>query len=237
MTKSIPKYIEVTGIVDAPLEHVWDDDEPESNYDEEVPILEARISEMSDRATVALSTGLAEWVAWRMSKHSDDRMLFNYTEAIWAAIVDWHYIEPEDNPEENLPWADWKGPVRGPKCAVASILSEIVDCAMDEEPASPETVYLANVVAHVLPDIKPFRLWRNGVIDRLTMLYPVNDDEPTGVPVPKEVLDLSFDFKPEMSNKLLDSYVRCLVYKKNSYLRSPQQMRKAGFKGTPYQLF
>ena len=234
MTNLIPKYIVATGIVDALLEHDCDDNDPELMYDEEVPRLEVRISKLSFRATVALAAGFAEWVAWRMSKHSDDQMLFNYIEAIWAAVVDWHYIEPKDNPEENLLWANWQGPVRGPMCATASVLSEAVNSAMDEEPASPEAVRLSNLVEHVIPNVKSFRKWRNQAIDRLTKLYPVDDNEPTGIPVPKEVLDPSFDFKPEISTKLIDRYLKSLDYRKNPYLRSPQEMQKAGFKGTPY---
>lgn len=235
MNLPIPEYIEAAGILDPPLEHDWGEKIPESIYDE-IPRLEGRISKLTDRATVTLAAGMAEWVAWRVSKYSDDPMLFNYIEAVYAANIDWNYIEPEDNPLENLLRAEWKGPARGPMRAAASILSEVVDCAMDEEPASPETVSLSNLVEYVIPDLKPYRLWRNGVIDRLTALYPVNDDEPTGDPVPREVLDLRVDFKPKMSTNLLDQYLKNLDYKNNFYLRSPKQMIKSGFKGTPYQL-
>ena len=57
-----------------------------------------------------------------------------------------------------------------------------------------------------------------------------------GLPVPRELLDPKMTVKPQTVGKLLERYLKGLDYKKNPCLRSPAEMRKAGFKGKPYTL-
>lgn len=235
MALSIPRYIQETGIVEAPIQYKWPDS-PFDAYGEENPRFENKLVKISDRGVVAFSAGIAEWIAWRLIKHTNDPMLFNYIEAVWAAIVDWTYMDPKNNPEDKLEWDDFDGPILEPLCAATMKMGEIIFLVSDEQPITDDGVSMANLLEFVLPNTKSFREWRNWAIEQLRRLTPrISEDDSLGVPVPREALDPQFDFKPDMTAKLIDSYLKTLDYKKNPYLQSPEKMKKTGFKGTAYR--
>ena len=104
MPISLPKYIDTTGIIDHPIEHSWDDDDPEFVYARLDERLQHRIAKISDRGQLVLSCGFAEWIGWRLKKFSDDPMLFNKIEAVYAGIIDWRYLSTRKLPNRQ----DWK---------------------------------------------------------------------------------------------------------------------------------
>lgn len=236
MAISMPKFIIDTGIVDAPIDYSWPKDVYDA-YGHDNPRLENKLAKASDRGVVAFSAMVAEWIAWRLSKHSGDPILLNYIEAMWAAVIDWEYIDFNNNPEEELNWKDWEGLVLRPLCATTRRLGRTMNSVMTDQSILYEAVTLTNLLELITPDIKVFRKWRNWAIDRLIEATPRNEEknEHLGTPVPREILDPTFSYKPEMKSNLLDSYLKNLDYKKNPYLRSPYVMRKNGFRGTPYQ--
>jgi hypothetical protein len=232
MVLSIPKYIEEAGVIGAPLTYKWEDDNHRNYWAPGVPALEYKIGKCAGRAVVTLSAGIAEWVAWRLSEFLEDNTLFDCIEAVYASVIDWRYFNP---PSQPIKWG--KGPVRGPADVTRYLLVKAVDEASGDEDVAERAVALAKLVEHVLPDsVKSFRKWRNEAIARLRKIEPLDLDEPDGNPVPREVLDPNFEFKPEESAKLLAKFLKSLDYRKNAYLSSPEKMLKAGFKGTPYQL-
>jgi hypothetical protein len=235
MPRAIPHYIAAAGVQDAPLK-AWNDKDPRGAYGDEVPRLARTIVRIADRASLLLAAALAEWVAYRLQPHTDERLLFDYIDAARASVVDLAYTDVEANPEEALEWKDWKGPVRGPMAAAARKLGEVVEMVDAEAPTVADVVYLANLVEFTLVDVKAFRKWRNWAIDRLLELAPLDDESPLGEPLPIEALDPEADFDPQHSKKLLRAFLATLDPKTNRWLRSPAQMKKAGFKGKPYEL-
>lgn len=232
MALKIPKYIELTGIVDTPITHDWDNANPLKAYYCEDSRLEHRIAGTSDRGVIALSAGFAEWVAWRMQKHVADPVLFQLIEAIWASIVDWRYIRPFGL----LKREEWNGPLGGPIWAAANLLRKVKKLISGNEFAWPEAVCLSYLVLHVIPDPKPFKDWRRFAIRRLVATYPQNKDDLLGEPVPREITDPDFEYKPEMAKDLLGSFLEKIDPSENPYLSAPKEMLEAGFKGTPYSL-
>ena len=57
-----------------------------------------------------------------------------------------------------------------------------------------------------------------------------------GEALPPQILDLDFDYKHENREELVNEYLNSLNWEDNPFLRSPEQMKGLGFKGTPYQL-
>jgi hypothetical protein len=233
---AIPSYIQEAGIVDTPLTGEWNDDQHPNDWAVEAPALQERISKICDRGIVALCAGIAEWAAWRLSPHTDDRMLFQYIEAVRAGIVDWSYLDPERSPMLTIDLKDWTGPVRRSLAVATLRLGKAVDQSIREEDVTSEPVFEANLVERIIPDRAPFRKWRDAAIVRLKEFDPMGPEPRTGRPVPREVLDPNNKVKAEDGDKILDQYLKGLDYTSNPYLRSPDEMRKAGFKGTPYKL-
>jgi hypothetical protein len=228
----MPTYIDRSGVIDAPIKYDWDDEDPSDVYIGEDERLRNRIRAGSNRAIVALSAGFAEWIAWRLSKVCPEGVLFEAIEAVWAGIIDWHYLKPL----RSLDWESWQGPSRGPICAAFNLLSNVIDIAERDQSPSPECLCLSQLVLHVIPKAKPFKDWRRRTIQRLSQVYPLDIDNILGPPVPREALDPDFDFKPETADKLLSNFLKKLDHSKNPFLRSPNAMVKAGFMGTPYVL-
>jgi hypothetical protein len=235
MRRTIPEYIAAARVQEGPLK-AWNDADPRGAYGDEVPRLARMVVRISDRGSMLLAAALAEWVAFRLQPHSPERLLFDYIDAVRACVVDLAYTDVEANPEQSLHWKDWKGPVRGPMAAAARKLGEVVEQVELEEPSDSDVVYLANLVEHTLADVKPFRKWRNWAIDRLLELASIDDDRPLGDPLPIEMLNPSGGFDPGQSRKLLREFLAGLDPKTNRWLRTPAQMKKAGFKGKPYEL-
>lgn len=235
MTLTIQTHIEKANVIDEPINYTW----PKSSYDaygDENPRFERQLVKISDRGILAFSAGTAEWIAWRVGRYNNDPLLFNYVEAVWAAIVDWKYVDPKNNPEDKLEWYDFDEPIKKPICAAAMKLGQTVYLASTEQGCVSEAVSMANLLEFIISNKRAFSEWRNWAIDQLKKLTPrISEEDCLGVPVPREALDPGFDFKPEMTEKLIDKYLTGLDYKKNPYLRTPEQMKKAGFKGTPYR--
>jgi len=57
-----------------------------------------------------------------------------------------------------------------------------------------------------------------------------------GQPFPREALNPDIDYEPEDRERYLSRFLEGLDWKKNSFLRPPADMKKLGFKGTPYKL-
>jgi hypothetical protein len=233
MTLSLPSYIEKANVHEMPVEYEWKDERPALHYGDENMRLRNRISDISYRGIILFCTGCAEWVVWRLSKASQDDEPFLAIEAAQAATVDIMYFNTDYKPDRE----NWRGPIRGALFASSYLLREtICDVSIFEPAARYDGVCLSNLTEHVLLKHAPFRKWRKATLDRLAELFPYDKNNKLGSLVPKELLDSNFEFSPESSTQLMRSFLSSLDYKRNPYLRSPEEMLKAGFKGTPYSL-
>jgi hypothetical protein len=52
--------------------------------------------------------------------------------------------------------------------------------------------------------------------------------------VPREAMDPDFDFRPDLTEHLVQDFLRGLDPATNRLLRTPKEMLECGFKGVPY---
>ncbi len=232
MSISMPDYIRAAEVDRDQIQHTWD----ESANDEillDQPRLTERLSGISYRGMLAFSLGSAEWTVWRLSPHLPDRIPFQVIEAAWAATIDWSYLKSFDVPEwaEELP-----APIGGPLDQTFWLLQSAFVSARRIEPFWQSAASLSELALRVLIRPEIFKEWRRSVIDRLTRLHPKQKENRLGTPVPREALDPSYDYRPEVAPELLDKFLKSLDYAQNPYLSSPEEMIAAGFEGTPYSL-
>jgi len=222
-------YLSRANIQDAHLRYKWDDWDVQAVCEPEDAALYDRLGRLSHRALMAFTTGCGEWVVYRFEPLSDDDAPRKHMEAAWAGMVDpWYsrYWEPPDRL--------WLGPVRGPlQLAIIFTLEAKVDAEACGDVAL-SAVRANELTEHVLTDSRPFSAWREHVLQRLEPLYPYRDDDPSGDVVPREALDPGFDFQPELTEKLVQEYLRSLNPQSNRFLRTASEMLENGFGGTPY---
>jgi hypothetical protein len=216
MTLTPADYIRRSGILDWPIKHAWNDADPEFAYTRMDDNLQHRISAMSDRAALTFSAGCAEWVAWRMVGHTNDTFLLERIEATYAAVIDWRYMRRIAMPSRH----QWQGSVRGPLWAAANLLDQMIGLLKGGEFASPESVCLSNLVRSILPDPKPFKEWRRLILKRLAERYPINRQQPLGIPVPREALDPDVDLTPDQAAAAITRFIEELRRNPNPHLGS-----------------
>jgi hypothetical protein len=232
---AIPGFIEEAGVLNSRDPDDWDDGEvPLWMYTEDERLAH-RIDKTCGRGVAGLSAGFAEWIAWRFSKDCDDPVLFHYIEAVWAAVVDWHYIRPVDDVAETPLPEVWKGPVRGPLCTAFNLLEEIVRGRAHSSSAYLTSSCLSKLASHVLPDPEPYKVWRRQAIRRLSVLYPRNEDDELDPPIPRAALDTRIPYTPASADDLIRDYLHGLDFRENPFLSRPEEMVRNGFQGTPYE--
>jgi hypothetical protein len=231
-----PRYIESAHIIQAPINYKWDDVDPAAICGDGDSKLSREIGFLSNQATAALSAGIAEWVAWRLKEHCTEPVLFQKIEAVWAGVIDWHYMQPRDAPSHSLEKSDFQGPARGPIRLAVQFLTAAADAARRGKEPSPHTGCLGKLATHVLKKSKSYQDWLKVVVERLKAMYTVQVGQVFGPPVPREALDPEIDFKPEDTNRYLAAFLETLNPKENPFLRSPEEMMAASFEGTPYKL-
>jgi hypothetical protein len=217
----ISRYIKAADISDEPIRYDWDDNDPSSYYRDNFGF-ETKISKICIRGIVALSTGYAEWIAWRLNNYSKCPILFQAVEAVWAGIVDWSYMAPLA-PTPYSPRSDeWRGAERAPICEAFYNLIEVVESARRSKSALGDCSSLSQLAAHILPNKKSFKEWQVFAIDRLMKLYPRTTSDILGPPLPREVLDPNFDYIPEMAVDLISKYLQNLAQSNNPFLNLPE---------------
>jgi hypothetical protein len=152
---------------------------------------------------------------------------------LWAGVIDQRYATGWEWPEGH----DLSGPVDAALTETNGLLAEIFRLfCIQENGITVQAVYLSFLARHVIPTKAVFDSWLKLVLERLTGHYPRLEGEEIGSPPPRESLDPGFDFRPDMDQQLLGRFLRGLDYTQNPYLRSPEQMLRLGFEGTPYTI-
>jgi hypothetical protein len=233
---SKPHYIAAAPIADAKAEYPWDEWHVEEAYTPPDEELLERYGALTHRAQIAMTIATAEWVVFRFEKLSDDPAPLQVLEAAWAANVDLAhsvYIEPEDD--------DWRGPIRGPLSMVISIVMDALYCADQTDDTAENPAWMSNLALRVLPEQAhpAFSAWRAACLERLEKHYtePLIDDNEDeddlsdlfseeedlgGAPVPREVFDPAFDFRPEMTGALIHRFLSGLDRRTNQFLSDPE---------------
>lgn len=229
MTLRIPKYIQDAAIQDALIRYTWDDWNVQSIYKVENDEFHKRMLGLSHRANFAFAVACGEWSAHRFDLVSDDQTPHQQLEAFWAGIIDPGYVIWSEHPDEY-----WPGPIRGALQLAIIFTLEAMDAAFGYKDPAQSAANAWHLAKHIMTDDKPFMHWKEHVVDRLELLYPLDETDPLGDVVPREAMDPDFDFRPEMTEKLVQAYLDRLTPGLNPVLRTPEQMIESGFKGTPY---
>ncbi len=257
MTREIPNYIAKTGIADAPItEDAGGDFAKVCNYGSKSKKFYELMRGQTCRANWALTSAMAEWVLWRCGTFEDFPDGFLYTEATWAGLIDYRYLNEwkagiHTHPVDSVDRIYEKShPQIRAMWESNYIVSHVYNDLADHLPAGNWINYEANLVRNVLPSNKKrlFTMWLKKVSVRLKELYPYVDSgadlrgeafkkmKPIldGPPVPREVFDLDIDYTHDMADGYLSRFLEGLDHKSNPFLHSPEAMIKAGFQGTPY---
>jgi hypothetical protein len=233
---TIPNYIEALEMRDTEPRFKADSATVAKLFDIEVPVVWNWMVEATERAKLGFAAATAEWVAWRLHGTTDVSDLLHFIEALWAAVIDYRYTQEirHEAPEDKnaigivlfLTWREANAVYRG--------------CQEGRGNAN-DCVRLSLLARHVLPKKHQDALkkWLTVILrERVAKLYQIDEDphNPQGFPVPREAFNPNFDFDPNKTNDLLKAFLENVDHTTNPYLRSPEEMKKLHFEGTPYRL-
>jgi hypothetical protein len=240
-----PSYIVNAGIMGAPIKYKWDNDLAMQFLEPENVRLYDAIDKSNFRAKMALGAVLTEWIVWRFQGHVDLADALHRIEAAWASVIDPAYTK---DLRFNLTRSIHE------KAAFVEGPLELALLALGETYAHYTTgsIYLANPVMkqallarHVIPTKKAFADWLTDTLRRTAEVFPRNGDydEDTETydasheqPVPREFFEPAFEYTEAVAKEALREFLRTLNPSETPYLRSPEETKAQGFKGTPYTL-
>jgi hypothetical protein len=230
MTLPEPSYISAARIADPALRYEWDDWQLQAIFDTDDNSFRDRMGRVSYRAALAFTIATGEWIVRRYDTVSADAEPLLHMEAMWAGVVDSRYVKYWEPTDER-----WLGPIRGPlRLAIIFSLEAMVDAdACGDVGLSADRAL--KVALRVLPESRSYLAWRDRIVPRLEKLYPFDPGDPMGDVVPREALDSDVDFRPEMTEELVNRYLRRVTPESNRFLASPAEMLERDFAGTPYR--
>lgn len=234
----IPPYIEAAGVRGTSPTFKTDLMSLNLLADVEVPSVDTRTRKSSEQAKLAFSAATTEWVAWRLDGVVDVSDLLNFAEGLWAAVIDYRYFREVEHSApkssgglDHVIFRTWQD------------ANSFIRLCPRGQGNSKDCVLLAVLARHVLPKSKQeiFKNWLAVVLDRIKTYWAMDlstkgAEARQGPPVPRVAFDPSLEYMPSMDKKLLGDFLASLDPKTNPYLRSPEEMKKAGFPGTPYKL-
>jgi hypothetical protein len=240
-----PKYIETSGIIGAPIKYQWNSDLGLKFFaakDLNIRMHDA-INASNFKAKMGLAIAISEWIIWRFDGHANLNDAHNRIEAAWASVIDPLYskeLSLQMTKDDNV------APVEGPLELALCLLGKIHGryCKGNIYLAAP-IVNLAMLARHLMPDKKAFDSWLSTALRRAAQVFPrgVTYDRKTGTydashekPVPREFFDPNWVYTEAAAEAALRAFLQTLDPKQNPYLRTPEEMKAAGFKGTPYSL-
>lgn len=251
-----PKYLQRAAIYRAPCDFPWKGSLDHVGPMETVTPLLNRIAGKTGLAEVTLFAGVLEWGAWRLRGFVGPDPSLQLLEAAFAYQVDFRYANadaivipvPESPPAESASrqllylgrqiiypeyfWMAYSTPVR-------------------------EVFHAIHLVRHILPKAakKQFSDWLDVVINRLDSVAAVPEEEDRneedfnnpadyqvfllrhhGEALPREILDPDVEYDHNRRKEFVERFLTKLDWQTNPYLRSPEEMLKLGFEGTPYKL-
>jgi hypothetical protein len=175
----------------------------------------------------------SEWVAARVDGHVDTVDAFLRIEAAWAAAADRRYANLP-RPAPNPPSApnEFADPLR---LAMRFLTNGLELYQGAGKGVRSGTQALAMLVEHIARRQPAFSPWLTESLHRAYQHFPKVDvaveQEPA---VPKELYEPAFVWRDGIAQESLDRFVSTLDPSRNPYLRSPDEMRAAGFPGLPY---
>jgi hypothetical protein len=232
MALPAPEFIEQANIQDVPPTYEWSERTYEKLDGYKSSNLKTVLVQMTGRANLAFALGAAEWVSRRLERFTDCKPLLDYSEAVWATMIDRRYLAREQMPDVEYTWDDRAKDIVmfvGNRLTLA-----YYDCWSLDSDRIGDTAHLVAAARHVLPDKKRFDDWSKKVLSRLVAIYPATGT--VGSPVPREVLEIEQEFAAEKTVDYLNGFLRGLSPAANPFLAQPASLASLpNFPGTPYK--
>lgn len=238
MSILIPQYILDAQIDVKELRYKWDDCDIHKADRPCDPEFVKVMENFFDRANIAFTISVAEWVVYRFKGFYSDQLVYDYIEGLWAMNVDWRYCR-QFNPIDN----EWAGPILRPIELAILIVNDVFINSVENDTTAINPSWISNLAKYVLQDSTSFFQWRNKVIDKMRVECLVEEDDPddifmekdlSGFPIPREFFDPRLNYSSEGRSQLVNKFLINLDWSQNPFLRSPQEMLELGFIGTPY---
>jgi len=240
-----PNFIKSTGIIGAPIKYKWNSDLGLKFYaakDQNARLYKA-IDASQFKAKMAIGAAVTEWIIWRFDGHTNLADAHQRIEAAWVSVIDPLYTK---NLSLKMKEDDDAAPVEGALELALCLLGEIHGRYAKGNIYLAERIVNQSMLArHLMPEKKPFDDWLSTTLQRAAEAFPrtTNYDKRTGIfdasgekPVPREFFDPNFQYTEVHAEAALRAFLQTLDPKQNPYLNTPEEMKAAGFKGTPYTL-
>ena len=228
-------YIEQAGVLEAPIDYIWKQAYVAGDFCPKDPKLENKISSISSKGVMILSTGFAEWVAWAAHHHFSDPILLNYIEAVRAGTIDWKYLKSLNSSGRLSEILKWNEKPQASILIAMLLLGGMVKEAKKGISNSNRSATLSELALFVTPNKKAYKKWRRLIVERFVEAYPYIEGEENRL-VPIDALDPNISVTQENSDQLMANFISNLDYEANPFLMSPTEMKGDGFIGAPYEL-
>ncbi len=245
------KYPDLLNLSSTPITHTWSESESMIALGKENSAMINSLSALSFRGLLGLRAALGEWMQQRFSLLYDDEEHANLNEAIWAASIDFRYLNRDAMvfPEDNV--SPIHGPLQLSKFGTLRLCNAYYKADFG---AVRYVANAANLVKFVLNDSKQFKSWFKLTVTRLAAQsspavvtsgafdIAKKKEEPRGVspdifgiPIPREACDPNFELADIDRNSLIDEMLRNINSKKNPFLFPKEKLLSEGFIGNPYR--
>ena len=247
MPRPAPKYVKESSIAGAPVGYKWNNDvamKLHAGRDQNIRLYHA-VDDASFKAKMSLGVAIAEWNVWRFEGHLpiEDGLL--RLEAAWACAIDPLYAK--DLRFKLTPSVHEKAdPVAGPfEIALAALGVTYARFTKGSIHIAEPVVRQATLATHLIPGKNVFSDWLSAAVRKTVETFPRNATYDTDselydasheTPVPREFFENGFAYSGEAATAALREFLRSLDPTRNPYLRSAEELRAEGFKGTPYTL-
>jgi len=253
----LPPYVPVS-LRQAPIDFEWRGAERHAGpVNAKTPLLN-RLDNTTLCGQLTLCAGLLNWAAVRLMAHTHEAAdALELAEAAFAYQIDWRYADPRAGGVRTAPDDP---PALSALMEVAVYLWRSMDkAAYWDSYYAPvrQTFHAAHVVKHLMPAAQrpAFIHWFEQAIDRVQTHARAPEESPRartdfateqdwqqfiarhrGKALPQELLDTAVPYDDAQRDTLLAGFLARLQGSGNRYLRTPEAMRRLGFKGVPYQL-
>jgi len=233
--------VQSSGVIGAPIGYTWNADLALELYaqKDQNPRLYQAIDQANFKAKMSLGVAVAEWIVWRFTGHADLTDAINRIEAAWASAVNPVYAR---DLSARMPHHD--DPIEGALEMALAVLGQTnARYRKGSIYLAEPVVKLATLAVHIMPDKDVFQDWLSSAVRALAQAFPraTDYDRASGVydashekPVPQEFFDPSFRYDDNAAAAAIRQFLQSLDPQRNPYLRSADEMRAAGFTGTPY---
>jgi hypothetical protein len=245
MTLEKPGYLNELEIIGAPISYKWSD-KIACHFDEmENPKLIRAVDQSNFKAKMAIGAMITELVMWRYDGQAEISDGLKRAEAAWACAIDRYYSKDLSLDLSGDFFQD-EQPIEGP-----------IECALDYLETiynryTTGEVYLADAVTtlifvafHCFPNKKKFSAWLSETLRHTAKVFPVGIDEDEFYdlesydcshekPCFRAFFEPGFEYAEESAREAINRFLQSLNPNDNPYLRTPEEMKAAGFSGIPY---